>query len=76
MELGTYLADSKTLKLQHPEHWDDAIRDFVQLTHSGTSADLRKVGRLVNITDLPPAPLTVSVIERHLSMIRAVRLKT
>ena len=43
MELGTYLADPKTLKLQHPEHWDDAIKDFLLLTQTGTSAELRKV---------------------------------
>ena len=43
MERSTNLADPYALRLQHPENWEDPIRDFLEKTDGGTPEILQKV---------------------------------
>lgn len=43
MELSTSLFDPESLTLRNPERWGGAIKNFLQITQTATSEDLRKV---------------------------------
>lgn len=43
MELSTSLFEPESLTLRNPERWGDAIKNFLQITQTATSEELRKV---------------------------------
>lgn len=43
MERGTNLEHPDSLELQHPERWDDSIKQFLQETSHSNGEELQKV---------------------------------